>query len=378
MRLVPGAVLTALTFVAMSVPAIAYDSTDRAATELPSAEVGQTSKAGGADSKLGIRPEAGVSTQFHEGDFLYVPPPPPNPENPLFYSDSFAYVPAANGARAGQLVRPVSGVIPLSSKGSYQPRAEKRDGKGLGATATPTPTPAKNQPSNQDVDAKRDEGAQAVSPTPVPTANGAEFLASWDDLEDPRFYHGSFVYDPATQSLLPQSRQPALLSVAVSSPGVLSSDMDSNPHSLTKTLPAASTGGASAFPRCGRAMYYNPGIMETVLAFRLNLRHVELCSECVGYVALLGREDLNRRVWLEWEDGDVEGPFLVIDTAAKQHVPSLLSRNWVIDVDYETAVRRGMNRPLPVTVWVNPPRTQKPRIAEQDGLIDFKEAAYAH
>ena len=104
-------------------------------------------------------------------------------------------------------------------------------------------------------------------------------------------------------------------------------------------------------------MYYNPGIMQQVLAFRLEAQHVSMCRECVGYVALLGREDLNRKVWIEWGPGDVEGPFLVIDAAAKHHVSSLLERNWVIDVDYATAMRRDMNRPLPVTVWDRRPTT---------------------
>ena len=123
-------------------------------------------------------------------------------------------------------------------------------------------------------------------------------------------------------------------------------------------------------------MYYNPGIMQTVLSFRLEVGHVALCQECVGYVALMRREDINRRVWLEWEDGVVEGPFLVIDTAAKQHVASLISRNWVVDVDYETALRRGMNRPLPVTVWASAPRNQPVRIADQDGQVFTFEASF--
>ena len=104
-------------------------------------------------------------------------------------------------------------------------------------------------------------------------------------------------------------------------------------------------------------MYYNPGIMPEVLSYRLQLKQVEVCGDCVGYVALLRAGDLNRKVWLQWDDGTVEGPFLVIDVAARHHVPSLLARSWVVDVDYPTAMRRGMNQPIPVTVLAAPPAT---------------------
>ncbi|RME58071.1 MAG: hypothetical protein D6790_12435, partial [Caldilineae bacterium] len=35
----------------------------------------------------------------------------------------------------------------------------------------------------------------------------------------------------------------------------------------------------------GKAMYYNPGVMERVLAFRKRVRHVTECDACIGYVA---------------------------------------------------------------------------------------------
>ena len=109
-------------------------------------------------------------------------------------------------------------------------------------------------------------------------------------------------------------------------------------------------------------MYYNPGIMAQVLSYRLALGQVSPCSDCVGYAALLRRGDLNRKVWIEWATGDVEGPFLVIDVAASQHVPLLLARQWVVDVDYATAMRRAMNGPVSVTVLDAPPQrnTRKP------------------
>lgn len=112
---------------------------------------------------------------------------------------------------------------------------------------------------------------------------------------------------------------------------------------------------ATPLPAKGRAMYYNPGVMGQVLMYRLKNGQIELCDGCVGYAALLRAGDLNRRIWLEWEDGSVDGPFLVIDVAARHHIPSLLERDWVVDLDYHSAQRRGMNRPLPVTVLAAPP-----------------------
>jgi len=103
-------------------------------------------------------------------------------------------------------------------------------------------------------------------------------------------------------------------------------------------------------PAQGRAMYYNPNIFERVLDFRLSARHVTECQECIGYVAMLRRGDLDRQVWLRREGKPAEGPFWVIDVAAKHHVGLLLERGWVVDVDYATAMRWRMNRPLPVTV----------------------------
>ena len=111
---------------------------------------------------------------------------------------------------------------------------------------------------------------------------------------------------------------------------------------------------ASPLPVQGRAMYYNPNVFERVLDFRLSANHVTECAECIGYVALLRRGDLDRRVWLRREGKPAEGPFWVIDVAGKNHVGMLLERNWVVDVDYATAMRWKMNRPIPITVLETP------------------------
>jgi hypothetical protein len=116
---------------------------------------------------------------------------------------------------------------------------------------------------------------------------------------------------------------------------------------------------ATSLPIAGYAMFYNPNVMQEVVANRLQMGHIAPCGECIGNIALLRAGDLNRRVWLQWPDGTVEGPFLVADVAARHHVPQLLARNWAVDVDYQTAVRRRMTGPVWVTVLGSPPANQQ-------------------
>jgi hypothetical protein len=101
-------------------------------------------------------------------------------------------------------------------------------------------------------------------------------------------------------------------------------------------------------------MYYNPGVLETVLENRLKFERVELCEECIGRVAMLRFGDVNRKVWLQFYGSHLEGPFHVIDAAATQHVGMLIDRDWILDVDYQTAQRWDMRMPY-VTIWENPP-----------------------
>ncbi len=125
----------------------------------------------------------------------------------------------------------------------------------------------------------------------------------------------------------------------------------------------------SALPITGRAMYYNPGVMERVLEYRVGIGNVQPCAECIGYAAMLRYGDLNRKVWIQLPDSTVEGPFLVIDAADVKHVHELLQRNWAIDIDYETAMRWRMAGPRPVTVLDKPPQPpQPPQPPRQDVL----------
>lgn len=110
----------------------------------------------------------------------------------------------------------------------------------------------------------------------------------------------------------------------------------------------------SPLPLRGLAMYYNPGVMEQVLTNQLAWGNVSECDECIGRVALLREGDMDRRVWLQRPGLPAEGPFWVIDQAARHHVSGLVRRNWAVDVDYETAMRWQMNGPIPIVVLAGP------------------------
>lgn len=110
----------------------------------------------------------------------------------------------------------------------------------------------------------------------------------------------------------------------------------------------------SPLPVRGQAMYYNPGVMQKVLAYRHQLRQIENCEDCIGYVALLRAGDINRKVWLQVSEDTVEGPFLVTDVAARHDIPRLLRIGWGIDVDWETAKRWNLRMPM-VTIHDAPP-----------------------
>ncbi|MFZ1755597.1 MAG: hypothetical protein WBO46_13565 [Caldilineaceae bacterium] len=110
---------------------------------------------------------------------------------------------------------------------------------------------------------------------------------------------------------------------------------------------------ASLLPVQGVAMYYNPGVFQQVLDFRFAEDHITECAECIGYVALLRAGDIDRRVWLQREDRMAEGPFWVVDVAARKDIPGLLDRNWVVDIDHKTAMRWRMAGPIPITVYAD-------------------------
>lgn len=403
MRIVAVALLAAAAVLVSARQIAAECLSSKVPDELPAPAIEQ--KGAGAN----VESPADSGAKSNHVDFVYVPPPAEVKTDPKFHAGIFEFIPETAGQPGGKLVPPVWGAIPAAS-GHASPNV----GKSHIATSTQASSPAEPKPTST-ATAKQTAtpvpsstssskliqfvltakptsilpAAATVTPSPTKTPSPAPTLVATAktqlvasvpkqltvqgylaapsayasgsalDIEDPRFYRGSYVYDPETRTLKPAmiGSAPEVAGKSSTSGGCTGGSASASSCAIT---PGTQSGGT--FPRRGRAMYYNPGIMEQVLAFRLQAQHVTTCPECIGFVALLNREDLNRKVWLEWEDGDVEGPFLTIDVAAKHHVPSLLQRNWVVDVDYATALRRGMNRPLPVTVWDRPPLAKSPLV----------------
>lgn len=120
--------------------------------------------------------------------------------------------------------------------------------------------------------------------------------------------------------------------------------------------------GASDFPARGEVTFYSPGLMRWVYEYRIRLGQVPVCDppKCIGYVATLRPGDLGRTLWLQRPGQAVEGPFLVVDYAAGEDFDRLRARGLVVEVDYETAQRWGIQRPLQdVLVLPESPYTQR-------------------
>jgi len=297
------------------------------------------------------------TTNYHDGAFVYVPPPTPQPLAPVFHSGKYKFV-AAEGSRKGQLIADqMYGLLPAPKLGIGKASVV------VAATATPS-APAASPTASATATATSAAATTTVRPT-VATVQPISVVKPDAELDDPRFYRGSFTYDAQLNKLLPIEQVPCCIAASAGLADVRATP-EAQSASLTQPMRPVK---ASVLPVHGKAMYYNPGIMDQVLEYRLALGQVAPCHECVGYVALLRSGDLNRKVWIEWGQGDVEGPFLVIDVAATQHVPMLLARQWVVDVDYATALRRSMYGPVFVRVLDAPPRSLP------TGPFDFTLAA---
>jgi len=70
----------------------------------------------------------------------------------------------------------------------------------------------------------------------------------------------------------------------------------------------------------------------------------------IGAVAVYRNGDKGRDIHILWPDGTIDGPYLAIDVVARNHYQLGLSRNRVIDVDYNTAIRHNMEGPVAVTI----------------------------
>ena len=106
----------------------------------------------------------------------------------------------------------------------------------------------------------------------------------------------------------------------------------------------------------GCAAYYAKGRMESTATI---FGHTESRSGYqdwleengyIGAVAVYRLGDKGKDVHILWPDGTLDGPYLAIDVVARSHYSLGLSRNRVVDVDYNTAVSHGMEGPVAVTI----------------------------
>lgn len=116
-------------------------------------------------------------------------------------------------------------------------------------------------------------------------------------------------------------------------------------------VPVASTATQQTeLPVSGLATYYNPGIMDEVVATRTAWGQLPKCPDCLGHVAMLWPGDLGRVVCVE-AGGVRFGPYLVADVAASHHRDALLEKNWVLDADRPVWESWGFpNSPTAITV----------------------------
>ena len=101
----------------------------------------------------------------------------------------------------------------------------------------------------------------------------------------------------------------------------------------------------------GKLTFYNSGIMEEVYTNRIAYQHVTPCVECIGMIAVLDCQYLNKLAWLK-VNNKLLGPLLIVDCAAQHDYKRLLQRGLVAEIDYMNAMKLNMNGPLAVTVYI--------------------------
>ena len=88
----------------------------------------------------------------------------------------------------------------------------------------------------------------------------------------------------------------------------------------------------------GKALRYAPGVMEATAIWR----GMSLDGYLDG-VALMSPGDIGEEVWLKIPGGNWEGPYLVVDCAARGDIwATILHFENTIEVGYKTALRWGM------------------------------------
>ena len=103
----------------------------------------------------------------------------------------------------------------------------------------------------------------------------------------------------------------------------------------------------------GKATYYNVRLMEEVAANR-----GMALGNHAGFVAMNRAGDLGRSVWIE-HDGQMSGPFLVVDVAQDgAHYQAREERGHVVEVSWEQAQEWGMRGPVKVRVHFMAPEPE--------------------
>jgi hypothetical protein len=224
--------------------------------------------------------------------------------------------------------------------------------------------PGPDAPATDAEDEPLDLGdAGAMGPNTIDNVDTSVVDSGIIDLPAPEGTESAQIDDPDSPSVLDIAPDDTTVdgngaevvaATPISEPKEIEGEDPVDPSATAWKLLDPSYSSQTPLPASGKAMYYNPGVMEKVVENRLKFKRIEICEECIGRVAMLRFGDVNRKVWLQFYGSHLEGPFHVTDTAATQHVGMLLARDWVLDVDYQTAQRWGMRMPY-VTIWEYPP-----------------------
>lgn len=91
----------------------------------------------------------------------------------------------------------------------------------------------------------------------------------------------------------------------------------------------------------GSVTYYNDRPMKATYQARIAWGHVTPCESCIGMIAVLDSENLNKVAYIKRPNKDWEGPFLIVDCAQAKHKEALRRRGLVAEVDYQTKLRWG-------------------------------------
>ena len=109
----------------------------------------------------------------------------------------------------------------------------------------------------------------------------------------------------------------------------------------------------------GKALRYDPGVMEATAYYR----GMSLDGYLDG-VALMSPADIGEEVWMKIPGGNWEGPYLVVDCAARGDIwATIMHFGNTVEVGYNTSARWGMEQMIknvqvvkgnPIDIFVAP------------------------